>query len=204
MKTTHHKPKKDISFPILFGLLIPFLLFIMLFLSFMDSKYPNSNSPVPNALAGKPAPKINLPLFNNENYLNSKQFKGRVTLINFWGSWCLPCRKEHPFLMQIAQDQRFDLIGINFKDNKENAQRFLTNFGNPFKFIGFDISGYTAINWGVYGPPETFLLDKDSIVITKHVGPLTWQIYKEKFLPHIEKAIATETVHPKHITIQQH
>lgn len=164
-------------------------------LLFKSINRPNTynNSIIPNALEGKSAPEINLPLLNSEGFLNLEQFKGRITLINFWGSWCLPCHKEHSTLMQIAKDQRFDLIGINYKDNKNNAQRFLTNFGNPFKFVGLDISGYTGINWGVYGPPETFILNKDNIIIAKYTGPLTWQTYQQKLLPKIEAAMNVET-----------
>ncbi|UTO28497.1 DsbE family thiol:disulfide interchange protein [Bartonella harrusi] len=190
------KPKNSVSLFALLGLFGPFvffLLLIMLFFYFTSSKHPNDNFLPLNTLSEKPAPKTNLPLLGKENHLlNSEQFKGRVTLVNFWGSWCLSCRTEHPLLMKIAQDQRFDVIGINYKDSKENAQRFLRNFGNPFKAIGFDTSGYTAINWGVYGPPETFLLNKESLIIAKHVGPLTWQIYQKKILPKIEKAIMTK------------
>ncbi|UNF43926.1 DsbE family thiol:disulfide interchange protein [Bartonella krasnovii] len=195
MKNIPPKLKKNISLPIFFILFGPFVLFLLLmvfFFNFMHKKYPQDPSLLPNTLAGKPAPEIHLPLLNQENYLHSKQFKGRVTLINFWGSWCLPCREEHPLLMKISQDKRFDLIGINYKDNKVNALRFLNRFGNPFKLIGFDASGYTAIDWGVYGPPETFLLNKESIIIAKHVGPLTWKIYQKKILPKIEQAIVIE------------
>ncbi|OPB35878.1 DsbE family thiol:disulfide interchange protein [Bartonella taylorii] len=196
MKITPQKSRKNISLFVVFSLFGPFvffLLLIMLFFYFMDSKHPNDTFPLPHTFAEKPAPKISLPLLDNENYLlNLEQFKGRVTLVNFWGSWCHSCREEHPLLMKIVQDQRFDLIGINYKDSKENAQRFLNSFGNPFKFIGFDVSGHTAINWGVYGSPETFLLNKESIIIAKHVGPLTWQIYQKKILPKIEQAVMIE------------
>ncbi|WP_375644389.1 MULTISPECIES: DsbE family thiol:disulfide interchange protein [unclassified Bartonella] len=195
MKNIPPKLRKNISLPVLLVFLGPFVLFLLLvvlFFNFMDKKNLQDSSLLPNALAEKPAPNIHLPLLDKESYLNSKQFKGRVTLVNFWGSWCLPCREEHPILMKIAQDRRFDLIGINYKDNKTNALRFLNSFGNPFKFIGFDVSGYTAIDWGIYGPPETFLLNKESIIIAKHVGPLTWQIYQKKILPKIKQAIMTE------------
>lgn len=195
MKNIPPKLKKNIPLPVLFVLFGPFVFFLLLmvfFFNFMDKKYPQNSSLLPNAFAGKPAPNTHLPLLDKESYLHSKQFKGRVTLVNFWGSWCLPCREEHPLLMKIAQDKRFDLIGINYKDNKANALRFLNNFGNPFKLIGFDVSGYTAIDWGVYGPPETFLLNKKSIIIAKHIGPLTWQIYQTKILPKIEQALMTE------------
>ncbi|WP_019223183.1 DsbE family thiol:disulfide interchange protein [Bartonella rattaustraliani] len=193
MKSILQKPKKNISLATFLGLFGPFvffLLLIVLFSYFIDKKKLNNPSLLPDTSVGKATPKTNLPLLDKENYcLNSEQFKGRVTLVNFWGSWCLSCRKEHPLLMKIAKDQRFDLIGINYKDNKENAKRFLNNFGNPFKVVGIDVSGHTAINWGVYGPPETFLLNKDGIIVAKHVGPLTWKIYQNKILPKIEKAI---------------
>ncbi|WP_425547926.1 DsbE family thiol:disulfide interchange protein [Bartonella acomydis] len=193
MKNIPQKLKKNISSYAVFCLFAPFVFFLLLtllFFYFTNNKHSNNISLLPNTLVEKHAPQINLPLLENEYHLlHSEQFKGRVTLVNFWGSWCLSCRKEHPLLMKIAQDQRFDLIGINYKDSKENAQRFLNNFGNPFKIIGFDASGYTAINWGVYGPPETFLLNKESMIIAKHIGPLTWQIYQKEILPKIEKAI---------------
>ncbi|EJF80251.1 periplasmic protein thiol:disulfide oxidoreductase, DsbE subfamily [Bartonella sp. DB5-6] len=195
MKITPQKSKKNISLSIVFSLFGPFvcfLLLIVLFFYFIDNKHPNDTLLLPNTFE-KSAPQISLPLLGNEKHLlNSEQFKGRVTLVNFWGSWCHSCREEHPLLMKIAQDQRFDLIGINYKDSKENARRFLNSFGNPFKFIGFDVSGHTAINWGVYGPPETFLLNTESIIIAKYVGPLTWQIYQKKILPKIEQAIMTK------------
>ncbi|EJF98114.1 periplasmic protein thiol:disulfide oxidoreductase, DsbE subfamily [Bartonella vinsonii subsp. arupensis Pm136co] len=206
MKTIPQKPRKSISLSILFGLFGSFIIFflIVLFFHFMQYNHHYGVSLLSNTLAGKPAPQTSLPLLENEKHLlNTEQFKGRVTLVNFWGSWCSSCRKEHSLLMKIAQDQRFDLIGINYKDNKENAQRFLRNFGNPFKVIGFDVSGHTAINWGVYGPPETFLLNKESIVIAKHVGPLTWQIYQKKILPQIEKAIMTEKLSDSNILIHK-
>ncbi|MBB4075989.1 cytochrome c biogenesis protein CcmG/thiol:disulfide interchange protein DsbE [Bartonella fuyuanensis] len=195
MKNTTPKLKKNISLSVLFVLFGPFFLFLLLmvlFFNFMTKKYPQDPSLLPNALAEKPAPYTHLPLLDKESYLNSKQFKGHVVLVNFWSSWCLPCRAEHPILMKIAQDKRIDLIGINYKDNKANALRFLNNIGNPFKSIGFDVSGYTAIDWGVYGPPETFLLNKEGIIIAKHVGPLTWEIYQKKILPKIEQAIIIE------------
>ncbi|WP_273756389.1 MULTISPECIES: DsbE family thiol:disulfide interchange protein [unclassified Bartonella] len=207
MKNTPQKIKKNTSLSIVFGLLGPFVFFLfltVLFFYLIGRKYPNDTSLLPNRFVEKSAPLISLPLLVNENhFLHSDQLKGRVILINFWGSWCSACRKEHPFLMKIAQDKRFDLIGINYKDNKENAQRFLNRFGNPFKVIGFDASGYTAINWGVYGAPETFLLNKEHIIIAKHVGPLTWQIYQNKILPKIEKAIMQEEISNKNTLMRK-
>ncbi|AQX28698.1 MULTISPECIES: DsbE family thiol:disulfide interchange protein [unclassified Bartonella] len=194
MKVTPLKPKQSVSFPVLLSFLCPFFLFLLLVIFFFNSiksKHSRDTSFISNALVGKLAPQTRLPLLNSKDYFNLEQLKGRVTLINFWSSWCLPCRAEHPILTEIARDKRFDLIGINYKDNQDNAQRFLNNFGNPFKLIGFDASGLTAINWGIYGLPEIFILNKESIIIGKHTGPLTWQIYQKEILPKIEKAITT-------------
>ncbi|MCZ2328024.1 DsbE family thiol:disulfide interchange protein [Bartonella sp. F02] len=192
MKITLLKSKKNISFSILLklaGLLFLLVFSITVFLNSINKHSLYNTALIPNVLEGTQAPKTYLPLLNNEGYLNSEYLKGRVTLINFWGSWCPPCRAEHPILMNIAKDQRFDLIGINYKDNKDHAQRFLVNFGNPFKFVGFDISGHTAIYWGVYALPETFLLNKEGIIIAKYTGPLTWSTYQNELLPKIEKLI---------------
>lgn len=189
------KPKKTLSFPVMIALFGPFILFVILVVvmfSHMETTDPDTANLVPNALAGKPAPSTSLPLLSQDGQFNPAELKGRVVLVNFWGSWCPPCRDEHPTLMQIAHDKRFDLVGINYKDKVENADRFLTNFGNPFKIIGFDPGGRAAIDWGVYGPPETFILNKSGTIVYKHIGPLTPQIYQQETLPEIEKALADQ------------
>lgn len=180
------------SLPVMIALFGPFILFVVLVVimfSHMETTNPDTANLVPNALAGKPAPETILPVLGQNGEFNPKDFAGRVTLVNFWGSWCPPCRDEHPTLLEISNDKRFDLVGINYKDKRENAVRFLENFGNPFKLIGFDPNGRAAIDWGVYGPPETFLLDKKGTIIYKHIGPLTPQIYEQEALPQIEKAL---------------
>ena len=95
--------------------------------------------------------------------------------MNVWASWCAPCREEHPLLLGLSQDRRFDMAGLNYKDQPENARRFLGSFGNPYPAIGVDGAGRAAIDWGVYGVPETFLVGKDGKILFKHVGPLTEQ-----------------------------
>lgn len=177
----------------LFGPFIFFVLLVIIMFTHMERTDPNSANLVPNALAGKAVPKTVLNLFQQNGTFDPAQLKGRVTLVNFWGSWCPPCREEHPVLMEISKDQRFDLIGINYKDNLENAQRFLTSFGNPFKIIAIDPSGRAAIDWGVYGPPETFLISKNGIILYKYIGPLSAQIYQELLLPKIEEALMAPT-----------
>lgn len=180
------------SLPVMIALFGPFLLFVVLVVimfSHMETTTPDTANLVPNALAGKPAPETILPVLGQKGEFNPKDFAGRVTLVNFWGSWCPPCRDEHPTLLEISKDKRFDLVGINYKDKQENAMRFLENFGNPFKLVGFDPNGRAAIDWGVYGPPETFILDKKGTIIYKHIGPLTPQIFEQEALPQIEKAL---------------
>ena len=103
----------------------------------------------------------------------SSLFKGKVTVLNVWSSWCAPCREEHPILLGLARDGRFDLIGLDYKDPPDKALKFLADFGTPFSVIGIDPDGRAAIDWGVYGVPETFVVGKDGKIAFKHVGPLT-------------------------------
>jgi cytochrome c biogenesis protein CcmG/thiol:disulfide interchange protein DsbE len=149
-------------------------------------------SAIPSALIGQPAPETSLPPLDGMTLpgIESRTFTGKVTLVNVWASWCAPCREEHPALLALSKDRRFGIAGLNYKDKPENARRFLGNLGNPFQAIGVDEAGRAAIDWGVYGVPETFLVGKDGKVIYKHVGPLTEQAVLEKLLPEIEKALA--------------
>jgi cytochrome c biogenesis protein CcmG/thiol:disulfide interchange protein DsbE len=149
-------------------------------------------SEVPSALIGQPAPMTDLPPLKGGSLpgLDSKQFAGRVTLLNVFASWCAPCREEHPVLLALAQDKRYALVALNYKDKPENARRFLGDLGNPFSAIGIDEAGRTAIDWGVYGVPETFLIGKDGKIAYKHVGPMTPDSVRNQILPQIEKALA--------------
>ncbi|ESY90084.1 DsbE family thiol:disulfide interchange protein [Mesorhizobium sp. LNHC229A00] len=149
-------------------------------------------SEVPSALIGLPAPRTNLPPLEGSNLpgLDSKAFAGKVTLVNVFASWCAPCREEHPVLLALAQDKRFAMAALNYKDRPENARRFLGDLGNPFQAIGVDEAGRTAIDWGVYGVPETFVIGKDGKIAYKHVGPLTPESTRELLLPQIDKALA--------------
>jgi cytochrome c biogenesis protein CcmG/thiol:disulfide interchange protein DsbE len=149
-------------------------------------------STVPSALLGEQAPGTSLPPLPGLDLpgLSSADFKGKVTLVNVWASWCAPCREEHPVLMALAQDKRVSIAGLNYKDRPENARRFLGDLGNPFMAIGIDEAGRTAIDWGVYGVPETFLVGRDGKILFKHVGPLTVDATQRTLLPEIEKALA--------------
>lgn len=152
------------------------------------------NSVVPSALIGAEAPQTSLPPLDGTGLpgLDSTRFEGKVTLVNVWASWCAPCRQEHPLLMQMAQDPRIVVAGLNYKDRPENARRFLGELGNPYAQIGVDGNGRAAIDWGVYGVPETFLVGKDGRIAWKHVGPFTPDSMVTGLMPEIEKALATE------------
>ncbi|SFI53094.1 DsbE family thiol:disulfide interchange protein [Aerobium aerolatum] len=152
------------------------------------------SSVVPSALIGAQAPQIALPPLEGVALpgLDPAQFAGKVTLVNVWASWCGPCRQEHPFLMQLAKDERLTIVGLNYKDRPENARRFLGDLGNPYDAIGVDDSGRAAIDWGVYGVPETFLVGKDGKIAWKQVGPFTAEIVAGALKAEIEKAAAAQ------------
>ena len=189
MSVTSDKPAR--SRLVLF--LLPLLLFLALSAVFLVQLISGKDtSVVPSALIGRAAPQTDLPPLEDMNLpgLSSDAFSGRVTLVNVWGSWCLPCRQEHPLLMQLATDERVVIAGLNYKDKPENARRFLGDLGNPYDAIGVDQNGRAAIDWGVYGVPETFLVGPDGTIRYKHVGPFTPESIRESLMPEIEKALA--------------
>ncbi|WP_394888182.1 DsbE family thiol:disulfide interchange protein [Mesorhizobium sp. AaZ16] len=189
--TTEIQPeKRPVSKPFVFLPLAVFLALAGVFLAQLLSG--RDISTVPSALLGEQAPETSLPPLSGLDLpgLNSADFKGKVTLVNIWASWCAPCREEHPVLMALAQDKRFEIAGLNYKDRPENARRFLGDLGNPFMAIGIDEAGRTAIDWGVYGVPETFLVGRDGKILFKNVGPLTVDATQRTLLPEIEKALA--------------
>jgi cytochrome c biogenesis protein CcmG/thiol:disulfide interchange protein DsbE len=147
-------------------------------------------SRIPSALLNKAVPEFALPPIEEGKGegLTSADLAAGVSVVNVWASWCGPCREEHPILMQLAQDERFSVAGINYKDVPENALRFLGALGSPFKKVGADRNGATAIDWGVYGVPETFIV-KDGIIVHKFVGPLSEDGLKADFIPALEKAL---------------
>jgi cytochrome c biogenesis protein CcmG/thiol:disulfide interchange protein DsbE len=149
-------------------------------------------SAIPSALIGKTAPSLALPPLEGSNTpaLADAAVKGKLTLVNVFASWCVPCRQEHPMLKQLATDGRLNIVGINYKDRNDNALRFLGELGNPYKAIGVDPNGKAAIDWGVYGIPESYLVAPDGTILYKKVGPFDDRSLTQDLLPAIEKASA--------------
>jgi len=175
----------------------PLVVFLALVALFLFRLYDGDPSRIPSALIGHPAPQTNLPpiarLERNGTAvpgIDAANFKGAVTVVNVWASWCVPCHDEAPILMRLAQDNRLRLIGINYKDEPDNARRFLGRYGNPFAAAGADLNGRAGIEWGVYGVPETFVVGRDARIAYKLVGPITADNLDRVLKPEIEKALA--------------
>ena len=147
---------------------------------------------LPSTLVGQPAPA--LPEGRLEGFPAATRemlTSGEVTLVNFWASWCPPCRAEHPKLLEMAAEG-VPIIGVNFKDTQANAAKYLTDDDNPFVGVAFDPQGRTAIDWGVTAPPETFIIDGDGTVLFRFAGPLVGSDYEQRFLPAFEKALGSK------------
>jgi cytochrome c biogenesis protein CcmG/thiol:disulfide interchange protein DsbE len=175
-----------------FLVLVPLAAFVALAAIFMLQLFSGRDvSEVPSALIGQSAPETKLPPLDGMQVpgIDSASFKGKVTVLNVWASWCAPCREEHPYLLALSRDTRFDLAGMNYKDEPAKAKKFLDEVGNPFAAIGVDAAGRTGIDWGVYGVPETFVIGKDGRIAYKHVGPLSKDSLEERLMPEIEKAL---------------
>ena len=138
-------------------------------------------------LLGKPAPAFSLPaLLEPGHSVNSADLKGRWYLLNVWGTWCAECRAEHPMLLKMKESGALPLIGLDWKDEDAQAQAWLTQLGNPYDTVAVDRSGRAAIDWGVYGAPETFLINPAGIVVFKHVGALTEDTWVQEILPRVQ------------------
>ena len=177
--------------------LLPLVAFLGLAALFFFRLGAGDPSRIPSALIGREAPATDLPavagLERNGQPVPGivpADFKNAVTVLNVWASWCVPCRDEAPVLLKLAADKRIRLVGINYKDQADNARRFLGRFGNPFVASGADANGRAAIEWGVYGVPETFIVGRDGRIAYKLVGPLTPENLEQVMKPQIEKALA--------------
>jgi cytochrome c biogenesis protein CcmG, thiol:disulfide interchange protein DsbE len=173
---------------------LPLIIFAALVALFLFRLGAGDPSRLPSALIGKPAPALSLPPLDGLSAnggavpgLDPALFKDRVTVVNVWASWCVPCRDEHPFLVKLANDKRVTLAGISYKDARDNALSFLARYGNPFAAVGADTGGRAAIEWGVYGVPETFIVGRDGRIAYKHIGPIDARGF-EIFRAELEKA----------------
>jgi cytochrome c biogenesis protein CcmG/thiol:disulfide interchange protein DsbE len=186
------KPKRRLA------VLLPLLFFLALAALFFFRLGSGDPSRIPSALIGHPAPETNMPavpglLARDGTQLpgiEAAAFKGAVTLINVWASWCIPCHDEAPLLNTLSEDSRIRVVGINYKDQPDNARRFLGRYGNPFAAAGADGNGRASMEWGVYGVPETFLVGRDGRIAYKLVGPITEANIQSVLKPEIEKALA--------------
>jgi cytochrome c biogenesis protein CcmG/thiol:disulfide interchange protein DsbE len=143
---------------------------------------------LPSALKGKPAPEFTLgPLGDGKPGLARSDLGGKVVLVNVFASWCVPCRAEHPILMQLAKEKVVPIYGINYKDHRKDALAYLKEMGDPYQRLGYDESGRVGIDWGVYGVPETYVIDRDGRIRYRQVGPLFPETIEKKILPLIKE-----------------
>ena len=161
-------------------MLLPLIVFAGLAVLFWLRLGDGDPSKIPSALIGHAAPQTALPPLAGLTIdgtqvpgLDPAVFKGKVSVVNVWASWCVPCHDEAPLFTELGKDKRLQLVGINYKDAPDNARRFLGRYGNPFGVVGVDGNGRAAIEWGVYGVPETFIVGRDGKIVYKLVGPLT-------------------------------
>lgn len=177
---------------------LPLAIFAAIALVFAFALRSGDPSKLPSALIGRPAPELSLPplegLMANGAAVPGLQradlVTGKPVVVNFWASWCAPCVAEHPLLIELVRETGVMLVGINNKDQAANARRFLGRYGNPFTHVGVDASGRAAIDWGVYGMPETFVLDGEGRIRYKHIGPITAESLKALVIPAVRAASA--------------
>ena len=170
--------------------LVPFAVFILI-VGFLAIGLNRDPGIVPSPLIGKPAPAFSAPtLLGAQPELTSEELKGKVWIFNVWASWCVACRDEHPLLIGLQRDKVASIVGLNYKDKEEDAKSWLEKFANPYQVIALDPAGDIAIDFGVYGVPETFIIDKEGIIRYKHVGP-------------ISQTDVTETIKPLITELQQ-
>jgi len=176
-------------------LLLPLVVFLALAVLFLYRLGSGDPSRIPSALIGRAIPPTDLPPIEGLARdgkpvpgVTNATFQGAVTLVNVWASWCVPCHDEAPLLEQLSKDKRIQLVGINYKDAADNARRFLNRYGNPFAAAGADGNGRAAIDWGVYGVPETFIVGRDGRIAYKLVGPIDAANLAKVLEPEIDKA----------------
>jgi cytochrome c biogenesis protein CcmG, thiol:disulfide interchange protein DsbE len=185
-------------------IVLPLIVFLALAALFLFRLGDGDPSRIPSALIGHPAPQTSLPpllgLLSNGAQVpgfDPANFMGKVSVVNVWASWCVPCHEEAPFLTELAKDNRLQLIGINYKDAPDDSRRFLSRYGNPFASIGVDDNGRAAIEWGVYGVPETFIVGRNGKIVYKLVGPITPDNIDSALRAEIDKAVSAASTSQK-------
>lgn len=167
--------------------ILPFIIFTaILFLLWRGlNLHPNQ---IPSPLIGKKAPDFTLPdLFDEKKLISNKDLMGKVVLVNVWATWCVSCAEEHSALLQLAHNEQVFFFGLNYKDDMASAKQWLKQYGNPYRMVGVDSDGSTAIDWGVYGTPETFVLDKKGLIRYKQIGPIDAESWEKTLKPLLEK-----------------
>ncbi len=166
---------------------LPLIIFIVL-LGFLAVGLGLKPREVPSPLINKPAPAFKLPLLGTPGkQLSQQDLLGQVWMLNVWASWCVACRVEHPLLVDFAKTGAVPIYGLNYKDKSDDAIRWLNNFGNPYKQSLVDAEGLVGIDFGVYGVPETFVIDKAGVIRLKHIGPVTVEVLQGTILPLVKK-----------------
>ena len=162
-------------------LIIPSILFLFILLTFFYLLTIERNpSELPSNLLDKKIPKFETEsLLKNERFVSSKEFGKEIILVNFFATWCQPCRGEHTYITRFSNEKGIRIIGINYKDNPKKAVKWLSSLGNPYSDVPVDKDGRIAIDWGVYGIPETFVISSKGIIKYRHIGPVTKKIYKK-------------------------
>lgn len=167
--------------------LLPLGIFIMLVL-FLGIGLRLNPREIPSPFIDKPAPSFKLTqLHDAAKTIAPQDMAGQVWLLNVWASWCVSCRQEHPVLMELAKQGVVPILGLNYKDTRDAGSGWLRQYGNPYQISAFDSDGRVGIDYGVYGVPETFVIDKRGVIRMKHIGPVTQQVVVEKFLPLIKE-----------------
>ena len=165
--------KQFLKLPIIIFFIILFIFFYLLIIDRNPSK-------VPSALLNKSVPNFESEtLIENKKFVSSKEFGNQVVIVNFFATWCKPCKDEHVFIKRFADDQNIKVIGINYKDDSRKTIKWLQKLGNPYSSVAIDKNGKIAIDWGVYGIPETFIVDSKGIIKFRHTGPINKKKYKE-------------------------
>jgi cytochrome c biogenesis protein CcmG, thiol:disulfide interchange protein DsbE len=170
--------------------LLPFAAFVALVVLFAFGLNPKRDiHALPSPLIGKPAPAFALTdVLDPARVVSTDALKGQVYVLNVWGTWCYACRQEHQALLAIARQHAVPIIGLDYMDDREKAKQWLEQLGNPYSAVAFDTDGRTAIDWGVYGAPETYLVDAKGRVIFKYISPMTPEVWEKEFLPRIAAA----------------